>query len=133
MLHASLSSGMSQHSNVGVTPVFLPGAAESDLQRIVHAHGLFEDPPHGVAEVALDLKDQRRRPGEIGLPGENLIGEGRWNGNSPTSSDGTGSLGESSHGGSVPRPPAAVRGWSETLQTDRPKAPKSSPAGAGAA
>ena len=38
-----------------VERVPLPGTTEADLQVVVPAPGLLEDPPHVVAEVALDL------------------------------------------------------------------------------
>ena len=60
-----------------VERVPLPGAVEADLQVVVHASGLREDPPHVAAEVALDLEHQGTRParGPVGLPGEELLGE----------------------------------------------------------
>ena len=60
-----------------VERVPLPSATEADLQVVVPAPGLLEDPPHVVAEVALDLEHQGAgpAPGPVGLPREELLGE----------------------------------------------------------
>ena len=55
---------------------------------------------------------------------------GWWS--SPITSDGVSSPGEAGQGGNVPRRPPPARGWSQTLQTERPRLPKSTTATAGA-
>ena len=61
-----------------VQGVPLPGAAQADLRIVVSPAGVLEDLPDGVAEVALDLQDQGRRPPAriASAPGQELLGEG---------------------------------------------------------
>ena len=63
---------------VGREGIPLPAPAEREFDVVVPAAGVREDLADVVAEVALDLEDKRRRPlaGVVGLPGEQLLGEG---------------------------------------------------------
>ena len=60
-----------------VEGVPLPRPFEPDLEVVVRPSRLLEQPAHAVAEVALDLEDQRAGPalGTVGLPEEQLLPE----------------------------------------------------------
>ena len=74
-----------------VERVPLPRAAEPDLEVVVRAPGVLEDAADLMAEVALDLEQERARAaaGIVGPPGEELAGERIHAGGGLAGADGT--------------------------------------------